>query len=415
MSWDKLIAEINAKLRTPGMSNIFWMPVQTRTEMLTTGMRSNLGIKIFGPNLAGIQSVAVEVERALSGFPDTRSVFAERTIGGYFLDFTVNREAAARYGLTVGDVNDVIETAIGGKTITTTVEQRERYPVRARYAPDFRQDLGALKRVLVATPTGAQVPIELLADISFTTGPPSIRSENGQLVGFVFVDITTTDIDGYVRRASQRIAQSVRFPSGYSMQWSGQFQYLKEAEARLKFVVPLTLAIIFVLLYLNTRSVVKTLIVLLAVPFSLIGAFWLLWLLGYHMSVAVWVGLIALAGLDAETGVVMLLYLDQAWEKFRAANRMNSVSDLRAAVEEGAVKRVRPKIMTVCAILFGLLPIMWSPATQAGADVMKRIAAPMIGGVLTSALLELLLYPVVYAMWRAHELGRPVFVSARNE
>jgi Cu(I)/Ag(I) efflux system membrane protein CusA/SilA len=254
--------------------------------------------------------------------------------------------------------------------------------------------------VLVPTPAGAQVPIELLADIGFKTGPPSIRSENGQLVGFVFVDATTSDIDGFVKRASERIAQSVKFPAGYSMQWSGQFQYLKDAEARLKFVVPLTLAIIFVLLFLNTRSVVKTCIVLLAVPFSLIGAFWLLWLLGYHMSVAVWVGLIALAGLDAETGVVMLLYLDHAWEKFRRAGRMNSIEDLHAAVREGAAHRIRPKVMTVCAILFGLLPIMWSPATQAGADVIKRIATPMIGGVITSALLELLLYPVVYASWR---------------
>jgi Cu(I)/Ag(I) efflux system membrane protein CusA/SilA len=400
MTWDKLVAEINQNLHTPGMSNIFWMPVQTRTEMLTTGMRSNLGIKIFGPDLAGIQSAGIQIEQALAGFADTRSVFAERTTGGYFLDFTVNREAAARYGLTVSDVNDVVETAIGGKTITTTVEQRERYPVRARYAPDFRQDLAALKRVLVPTPAGAQVPIELLADIGFKTGPPSIRSENGQLVGFVFVDATTSDIDGFVKRASERIAQSVKFPAGYSMQWSGQFQYLKDAEARLKFVVPLTLAIIFVLLFLNTRSVVKTCIVLLAVPFSLIGAFWLLWLLGYHMSVAVWVGLIALAGLDAETGVVMLLYLDHAWEKFRRAGRMNSIEDLHAAVREGAAHRIRPKVMTVCAILFGLLPIMWSPATQAGADVIKRIATPMIGGVITSALLELLLYPVVYASWR---------------
>jgi Cu(I)/Ag(I) efflux system membrane protein CusA/SilA len=386
------------------MSNIFWMPIQTRTEMLTTGMRSNLGIKVFGPDLAGIQDAAVQIERALTGFHDTRSVFAERTTGGYFLDFTVNREAAARYGLTVQDVNDVVETAIGGKTITTTIERRERYPVNARYARDFRQDLGAIKRVLVPTPSGAQVPIELLADINYKTGPPSIRSENGQLVGFVFVDVTTSNINGYVRSAAQRIAESVHLPPGYTMQWSGQFQYLKQAEERLKFVVPLTLAIIFVLLYMNTRSVTKTFIVLLAVPFSLIGAFWLLALLGYHMSVAVWVGLIALAGIDAETGVVMLLYLDNAYEKFRSEGRMRNTDDLRAAIREGAAQRIRPKIMTVCAILFGLLPIMWSPVTQAGADMMKRIAAPMIGGVVTSAILELLLYPVIYALWRSRSL-----------
>ena len=316
----------------------------------------------------------------------------------------MNREAAARYGLTSGDVNDVIETAIGGKTVTTTVEKRERYPVRARYAPDFRQDLDSLKRVLIPTPTGAQIPISLVADINYRTGPPSIRNENGQLVGFVLVDPAASDIDGYVRAASKRIAERVRFPAGYHIDWAGQFQYIKQAEERLKIVVPLTLLIIFMLIYFNTRSVMKTAIVLLAVPFSLIGAFWLLWLLGYHMSVAVWVGLLALAGLDAETGVVMLLYLDHAWEKFRSEGRMKSIVDLRAAIHEGAVQRLRPKIMTACAILFGLLPIMWSPITQTGADVMKRIATPMIGGIITSALLELLIYPIIYLSWRRREL-----------
>jgi Cu(I)/Ag(I) efflux system membrane protein CusA/SilA len=400
MTWDKLIAAMNATVRTPGMSNIFWMPIQTRTEMLTTGMRSILGIKVLGPDLGEIQRVAEQIEQALTSFPDTRSVFAERTSGGYFLDFDVNREAAARYGLTVQEVNDVIETAIGGKTITTTVEERERYPVTARYARDFRQGLDSLKRVLVSTPNGAQVPIELLGKVYYQTGPPDIRSENGQPVGFVYVDPTTSDINGYVRAASERIAQQVKFPTGYSMQWGGQFQYLQQAEARLKFVVPLTLALICVLLYLNTGSMTKTLIVLLAVPFSLVGAFWLLYLLGYNMSVAVWVGLIALAGLDAETGVVMLMYLDHGWDKFRLAGRLNTEADLEMAIHEGAVQRIRPKIMTVCAILFGLLPIMWSPVTQTGTDVMKRIAAPMIGGVITSAILELLVYPVIYVFWR---------------
>jgi Cu(I)/Ag(I) efflux system membrane protein CusA/SilA len=406
MTWEKLIAEMDANIKTPGMANIFWMPIQTRTEMLTTGFRSALGIKVFGPDLAGIQNVAIQIEKALSDFPDTRSVFAERTTGGYFLDFTVNREAAARYGLTVQDVNDVVETAIGGKTITTTVEGRERYPVNARYARDFRENLDALKRVLVPTPTGAEVPIALLADIEFKTGPADIRDENGQLVGFVLVDPTTADIDGYVRRASERLAERVTYPPGYYIQWAGQFEYLKQAEQRLKVVVPLTLLIIFVLIYMNTQSALKTFIVLLAVPFSLVGAFWLLYLLGYNMSVAVWVGLIALAGLDAETGVVMLLYLDNAWEKFRAEGRMNSLADLYAAVKEGAVQRIRPKVMTVCAILFGLLPIMWSPATQAGADVMKRIATPMIGGIVTSAILELLIYPVIFVIWKKRGLGK---------
>ncbi len=404
MTWDKLLAELNANIKTPGMANIFWMPIQTRTEMLTTGFRSVLGVKVFGSDLAEIQKVAVQVEKELAGLPNTRSAFAERTVGGYFLDFTVNREAAARYGLKVGDVNDIVESAIGGKNITTTVEGRERYPVNARYARDFRQDIDALKRVLVATPTGAQVPIDLLADIRYKTGPPSVRSENGKLVGFVFVDITTSDIDGYVRKASQQLSQRIQYPPGYYISWAGQFQYLQAAKERLKIVIPLTLLIIFVLLYMNTKSLVKTAIVLLAVPFSLIGAFWLLYLLGYNMSVAVWVGLIALAGLDAETGVVMLLYLDHAWEQFKAKGRMTSIRDLHDAVIEGAVGRVRPKIMTVCAIFFGLLPIIWSPVTQAGADVMKRIAAPMIGGVVTSAILELLIYPVIYVIWRRREL-----------
>jgi len=407
MTWEKIIAEMNGKLKTPGMANIFWMPIQTRTEMLTTGFRSVLGIKVFGPDLGGIEKLGVQIEKAMTDLPDTRSVFAERTTGGYFLDFTVNRAAAARYGLTVGDVNDVIETAIGGDTIATTVEGRERYPISVRYARDYRDDLDSLKRVLVPTPTGAQVPIGEIADLSYRTGAPSIRDENGQLVGFVFVDVTTDNIDGYVRAASTRLEERVQFPPGYYIQWAGQFEYLKSAEQRLAVVIPFTLLIIFVLIYLNTRSAARTAIVLLAVPFSLVGAFWLLFLLHYNLSVAVWVGLIALAGLDAETGVVMLLYLDHAWDKFHAAGRMRNAFDLHDAIIDGAVQRIRPKVMTVCAILFGLLPIMWSPTTQAGADVMKRIAAPMIGGVVTSAILELLLYPAIYMLWRRRHLPMP--------
>jgi Cu(I)/Ag(I) efflux system membrane protein CusA/SilA len=404
VTWESLIARMNEVSKTPGMAQIFWMPIQTRTEMLTTGFRTVLGVKVFGPDLKGIQNVAIDIEKALSNFPNTRSAFAERTTGGYFLDFTPNRQAAARYGLRVEDVNQIVETAIGGNTIGTTVEGRERYPISVRYARDFRDDLNQLKRVLVATPTGDQVPISLLADIQYRTGAPSIRTENGQLVGFVFVDITSSDINGYVNAASQKIDREVKFPPGYYIQWAGQFQYLQAAEKRLSILIPFTLLIIFVLIFMNTGSVVKTFIVLLAVPFSLVGAFWLLYLLGYNMSVAVWIGLIALAGLDAETGVVMLLYLDQAWDKYRLKGRMNGMADLYAAVKEGAVQRIRPKMMTVCAILFGLLPIMWSPAYQAGADVMKRIATPMIGGVVTSAILELLLYPVIYVIWRKRGL-----------
>jgi copper/silver efflux system protein len=406
MTWQKIIGEMSEATKTPGMAQIFWMPIQTRTEMQTTGLRSVLGIKVFGPNLEGLQRVGISIERALTDLPGTRSAFAERTTGGYFLDFTVNREAAARYGLLVEDVNRIVEIAIGGETIGATVEGRERYPISVRYAREFRDNIDALNRVLVATPAGNQVPISLLADISYRSGPPDIRDENGQLVSYVFLDITGTDINGYVQAASKRIGQRVQFPPGYYFQWTGQFQYLQAAEKRLALLIPFTLLIIFVLVYLNTRSLTKTFIVLLTVPFSLIGAFWFVYLLGYNMSVAVWIGLIALAGLDAETGVVMLLYLDLSWAKFLAEGRMNSLSDLYLSVREGAVQRIRPKMMAVCAILFGLLPIMWAPDYQAGADIMKRIAAPMIGGVITSAVLNLLIYPVIYVMWRKRDLRK---------
>jgi Cu(I)/Ag(I) efflux system membrane protein CusA/SilA len=406
MTWQKISAEMSEATNTPGMAQIFWMPIQTRTEMLTTGLRSVLGIKVFGPTLEDLQSVGISIERALAGLPGTRSAFAERTTGGYFLDFTVNREAAARYGLRVDDVNQIIETAIGGETIGAAIDGRQRYPINVRYARDFRDDLDALKRILVATATGTQVPISLLADIRYRTGPADIRDENGQLVSYVFVDITRGDINGYVKAASKRIGERVHFPPGCYIQWAGQFQYLQAAEKRLAILIPFTLLIIFVLIYLNTRSWTRTFIVLLTVPFSLIGAFWLLYLLGYNMSVAVLIGLIALAGLDAQTGVVMLLYLDLSWEKFRSDGQMNSLSDLYASVREGAVQRIRPKMMAVCAILFGLLPIMWAPDYQAGADVMKRIAAPMIGGITTSALLNLLIYPVIYVMWRQRHLPK---------
>jgi Cu(I)/Ag(I) efflux system membrane protein CusA/SilA len=412
MTWEKIVAEMDQKLKTPGMANIFWMPVQTRTEMLTTGFRTALGVKVFGPDLAKIQDVGNQIEKALANLPDTRGVFAERTTAGYFLDIVPRREAAARYGLTAGDINDIVETAIGGKTIATTVEGRERYPISVRYARDFREDIEALKRVLVTVPMNpqnasaspTQIPLSMVADIRYQTGPPSIRNENGMLVGFVFVDASTSDIGGYVRRATELIHERVQFPPGCYIQWAGQFEQLRNTSERLLIAIPFTGMIIFVLLFLNTKSIAKTFIVLLAVPFSLVGAFGLVHLLGYNVSPATWVGIIALAGLDAETGVVMLLYLDHAWEKFRAAGRMNTFQDLEAAAIEGAVQRIRPKIMTVCAILFGLLPIMWSPVTQAGADVMKRIAAPMIGGVVTSAILELLLYPAIYVIWRKRSL-----------
>ncbi|MFQ5738748.1 MAG: efflux RND transporter permease subunit [Acidobacteriota bacterium] len=406
MTWDELVADMHQHLNFPGMPPVWWMPVQTRTEMLATGIRSNLGVKVFGPDLDTIQQVAVEIENALQDVPGTRSAFGERVTGGYFVDFHIDREAAARYGLTVGDVEDVIEAAIGGKNITQTVEGRERYPVNVRYLRELRDDRTKLRRVLVATSTGAQIPLSLVAALSFTTGPPMIRDEDGQLVGYVFVDVTAKDYEGYVKQAQQIIQERVQLPPGYRLEWAGQYRYLVRMKERLKYIIPLTLFLIFLLLYWNFDSWKEPLIVFLAVPFSLIGAVWLLYLLDYNLSVAVWVGLIALAGLDAETGVVMLLYLDLAYNRWKQEGKLNTIADLKEAIHEGAVKRIRPKVMTVSVILAGLLPIMWAGMHETGADVMKRIAAPMVGGVITSLILELTVYPAVFAVWKGRELRK---------
>ncbi len=398
MTWDELLDEMDQTLKFPGMPNIFWMPIQTRTEMLATGIRSVLGIKVFGPDLESIEQVGTRIEAVLGPLRGTRSAFYDRAAGGYYLDFDVRRAEAARYGLTVGDVQDVIETAIGGKHITWTVEGRERYSVNLRYPRELRDDVEKLKRTLIHTPAGPLVPMAQLADLRYSVGPPMVRDEDAQLVGYVFVDVAGRDLGGYVAEAKQTLAERIALPPGVHLAWAGQFQYLERAQEKLMFIVPLTLLVVFVLIYLNTGSAVKTLIVFLAVPFSLVGAVWLLYLLGYNLSVAVWVGLIALAGLDAETGVVMLLYLDLAYEQMKREGRMKSFADLQEAVMQGAVKRIRPKMMTVMAILVGLLPILWSSGT--GADVMKRIAAPMLGGIVTSAVLELLIYPAIYTLWK---------------
>jgi copper/silver efflux system protein len=398
MTWDSLIAEMDKVLKFPGMPNIWWMPIQTRTEMLATGIRSNLGIKILGPDLAEIERIGLEIEGLLRGIPGTRSAFAERVTGGYYLDFHVNRVEAARYGLTVEDIEDVIETAIGGKNITQTVEGRERYPVNVRYLRELRDDPDSLRRVLVETSNGSKIPLAQLAGISMATGPPAIRDENGSLAGIVFVDVAGRDLGGYVEEVQRLIRERVALPAGYSLAWGGQFQYLERAKARLKVVVPVTVFLIFVLLYLNFKSVTRSLIVLLSVPFGVVGAVVFLYLLHYHLSVAVWVGIIALAGVAAETGVIMIIFLDEAYERRQREGRLRSMADLREAIIEGAVQRVRPKMMTASAILIGLLPIMWSHGT--GADVMKRIAAPMIGGMVSSTVLTLLVIPAIYALWR---------------
>ncbi|GJM16011.1 MAG: cation transporter [Thermodesulfobacteriota bacterium] len=403
MTWDKLLAEMNQNVRFPGMANIFWMPIQTRTEMLSTGFRSNLGIKVFGPDLKTIEDVGVEIEGVLSDLEGTRSVFAERVTGGYFLDFDINREQAARYGLTVGDVEDVIETAIGGKNISQTVEGQERYPINVRYQRELRTDIEELERVVISTPTGAQIPISLLADINFSTGPPQIRNEDGQKVGYVFVDVEGKNYEGYVNEAKELIREKVDLPPGYFLEWAGQYEYLQRVKEKLTIILPITVLIIFLLLYMNFKSATETLIVLLSVPFSLVGSIWLLYLLGYDMSVAVWVGMIALAGLAAQTGVVMIIYLDEAYKKWKDEGKMKNITDLHGSITDGAVQRVRPKMMTVMSTTMGLLPLMWSLGT--GADMMKRIAAPMVGGLITSTVLTLVIIPVVYSLWRGRGMG----------
>ena len=405
MTPEGVISELDRLVRLPGVANAWTMPIKARTDMLSTGIRTPVGIKIFGPDLEGINKVGEQVEGAIGMVPGTRNVFAERVTGGYYVDFTVKRDQIARYGLTVQDVQMVIESAIGGANVTTTIEGRERFPVNVRYQRVYRSDVNGLRRTLISTASGAQIPLEQVADISLTTGPTVIRTEQAQLLGYVYVDVAGRDIGGYVEDAKQAVAKNVKLPEGYYLEWSGQYEYMVSANQRLKIVIPVTLLIVIVLLYFNTQNVAKIAIVLLAVPFSLIGAFWLLYLLGYNMSVAVWVGIIALAGVDAETGVVMLLYLDHAYDKYKGMGRMNDLADLQEAVEDGAVKRIRPKMMTVLAILLGLLPIMWSHG--AGSDIMKRIAAPMVGGVVTSFILELLIYPVIFTLWKWHAELKP--------
>jgi Cu(I)/Ag(I) efflux system membrane protein CusA/SilA len=397
-----LEAELNAKLRIPGVTNAFVMPIRNRIDMLATGIRTPVGVKIYGADLRTIEEIGARVEAEVKAVRGARSVFAERTAEGYFLDVVWDREALARYGISMKDAQMIVSTAIGGEPVTTTVEGRERYGVSVRYPRELRDDPAAIARVLVTSSNGAQVPLSQVAAIRRTQGPSMIRDENGQLAGYVFIDVAGRDLGGFVEEAKRRVASAVTLPAGYTVQWSGQYENMLHVKERLRFVVPLTLAVIVVLLYMNTRSAVKTGIVLLAVPFSAIGAFWLLWALGYNISIATWVGLIALMGLDAETGVFMLLFLDLAWEERMKAGLMRTKADLTEAIVHGAVKRVRPKLMTVMAAFLGLLPIMVSQGT--GADMMKRVAAPMIGGLATSFVLELLVYPPLYAIWKERRL-----------
>ncbi len=404
MTHEKLVEQLDAAIQFPGLTNAWTMPIKTRIDMLATGIKTPVGIKIMGDDLDTLVRLGEQIEGAVSRVPGTLSVFAERTTGGNYFDYDIRRKDAARYGLTVSDVQDVIMSALGGMNVTQTVEGLERYPVNVRYPEELRDNVESMKRVLVPTPGGAQVPLGQLADISIHKGPASIKSENSRRTVWVYVDLRGVDVGTYVRNAQEAVRNSIRLPAGYNIVWSGQFEYMERAKKRLLVVIPLTLFIVFLIIYLNTKSLAKTAIVLLAVPFSLVGAFWLVYLLGYNLSVAVWVGIIALAGLDAETGVVMLLYLDVAYNGMKRKGLMNTMGDLKESIVDGAVKRIRPKIMTASVIIAGLLPIMWSTGT--GSDVMKRIAAPMVGGVVTSVLLELLVYPVIYEFLHQKGLSR---------
>ncbi|HET9960119.1 MAG TPA: CusA/CzcA family heavy metal efflux RND transporter [Polyangiaceae bacterium] len=405
ISHGELEDEMNNALQLPGISNAWTMPIKGRLDMLSTGIRTPIGIKVMGADLETIERIAKQTEAAVARIPGTRSAYAERVAGGYFLDFVLKRDKLARYGLSVDDANMMVMTAVGGDNQSVTVEGRERYGINVRYARDYREDLSALQRVLLPLPSGnGQIPMQEIADVTLTQGPSMIRDENGLLAGYVYVDFDTNQIDigHYVDQAKHAVAADVRVPPGYSLTFSGQYENMQRVRERMKLVLPLTLVLIFALLYMNTKSAFKSAVVMLAVPFSAVGAVWLLYALGYNMSIAVWVGLIALMGLDAETGVFMLLFLDLSHQEFKQQGRLNTQRDLVEAIIHGAVKRVRPKAMTVSAALLGLLPIMWSTGT--GADLMKRIAAPMVGGLVTSFLMELLVYPAIYYLWRKREL-----------
>ena len=398
LTWEKLIEEMDRKMKFPGTTNAWTMPIKARIDMLTTGVRTPVGIKIYGANLDEIEKIGTHIEQALKKVAGTRSVYAERVTGGYFIDFDLKREQLARYGLTIEEANDIIMSAIGGENITTTIEGRERYPVNVRYARELRDDIERLKRVLVSTMSGAQVPLAQLADIKIKLGPSMIRDENGLLSGYVYVDMAGRDVGSYVNDAKKAVREEIKLPTGYSLSWSGQYEYMQRVKNRLKIFVPLTVFIIFILYFFTFRSIIETIIVMMSVPFALIGGIWYLFLLGYNMSIAVWVGLIALAGVAAETGAIMIVYLDEAYSRRKKEGKMNNLQDLYDAVMEGAVQRLRPKLMTVGANIFGLMPVMLSVGT--GADVMKRIAAPLIGGLTSSTILTLVVLPAIYTIWK---------------
>jgi Cu(I)/Ag(I) efflux system membrane protein CusA/SilA len=400
---DQLIAELDRALRITGAANSWTMPIKNRTDMLSTGVRTTLGVKIFGPDLETIQGIGGAIEETLAPLRGTASIYAERSFGGRYLDIRPQPEELARYGLTTGDLQEVLAQALGGEAVTTTVEGRERYPVQVRYARDFRESPEAIGRLLVSGPDGLQVPLAQVASIGFASGAPMIRSENGQLNDLVSIDVRGRDVGGYVAEAKRLVAERVTLPPGYRLEWSGQYESMERVKARLRVVVPLTVAVIMLLLYLTFGTLAETAIVMLSLPFALIGGVWTMWLFDYNLSIAVAVGFIALAGVAAETGVVMVLYLDHAWEKIARNGRRPGLVELVGAVEAGAVNRLRPKLMTVAAIMLGLLPALWAKGT--GAEVMQRIAAPMVGGMVSSTVLTLLVIPVLYFIWRRRGVG----------
>jgi len=402
MTIEKLTEEMNDAVQFPGLTNAWTMPIKTRIDMLSTGIKTPVGIKLMGPDLQTLSDLGEQIEAVIRQVPGTRSVISERVTGGNYIDFVINREAAARYGLTVGDVQDVIMSAIGGMNVTTTVEGLERYPVNVRYSRELRDNLPALKRVLIPTPSGAEIPLGQVAELEIKKGPAGIKSENARRTAWLYVDLKDIDVGSYVKMAKQVVDTTVEFPPGYSIVWSGQYEYMQRAQERLRLVVPVTLLIIFLLLYFNFKNIGESLIIMLSLPFALVGGIWLMWLSGFNMSVAVGVGFIALAGLAAETGVVMLLYIDNAYKDRLLHGQMNTRNDLHTAIVHGAVERVRPKLMTVTTTIMGLLPIMWGHGT--GSQIMKRIASPMVGGLITSTVLTLIVIPAIYYLWRGRGL-----------
>ncbi|MEJ2634388.1 MAG: efflux RND transporter permease subunit [Calditrichia bacterium] len=404
MTMDKLVDQLNNAIQFPGVTNAWTMPIKTRIDMLSTGIKTPVGIKLMGPDLQTLSDLGGRIAAVVRQVKGTASVFADKTVGGNYLDYHINREEAARYGLTVGDVEDVIMSAIGGMNVTSTVEGLQRYPVNVRYPRELRDNIQALNRVLIPTPSGAQIPLRYVADVEIRKGPPVIKSENARKTAWLYVDIKNIDVGSFVANAKKLVDEQVKFPEGYSIVWSGQYEYMQRAQQRLRIVIPITLLIIFLLLYFNFRNIQESLIVMLSLPFSLVGGIWFLCILGYNFSVAVGVGFIALAGVASETGVVMLIYLDHAFNERKLSGKMRSMKDLYGAVIEGAVERVRPKMMTVTAIMAGLLPILWGHGT--GSQVMKRIAAPMVGGMVTSTLLTLVVIPAIYYLWKTREVRR---------